>query len=660
MALTSLLGRRSRGCIPDLKPPPAHSTAPLGGSDETTESIEEEDFRKAFLHLFIMIHCAGSSVLALLQIAFEDYSFASAASLILSMATAALLFICLYHPLTFSSTSTSSSSSSSSSSTSSTGGVDLRVGLYAYCGLLDVVMSGVVLTDPQERDVYMWFLAIPFLFLHARGVRSCVVALVAVCVQTTVLRYLRRHYDWSTTGHAPPTLRETIIGETYCDCFLWILLTTLTACHHHARVQATNRLRAAIKEKEAINCELRRAMQAKSEFLANMSHELRTPMHGIVAMSRELQDTTEPCSKVHDAVDVISTCAEHLLSLVSDILDFERVESNKLQLENIPFSVATEAQKAVRLLQLTADKKGISLTLQNEVAHPWRRGDPLRFRQVLGHILSNAVKFTPSKGSVSVRLRNDENNPVTGVIASVTDTGTGITPDNLQQLFTLDSSIGRKYGGSGLGLALSGRLCRAMGGSIECESQLGHGSTFTCRFALPVVPQEDRRSAGATVTAGALPRPADGAQLSAGFDHLHVLLVEDNAINQKVGLRMLTQLGCKTRVASNGEDCLKLMTQSSDRESPFDIVLMDCQMPVMDGFEATRRLRSMGAQRHGRPLTIVALTASATKEYAQRCLEVGMSDVLFKPLQREDLVATLRKWTATQHHQLAETKPTST
>jgi hypothetical protein len=211
MALTSLLGHRSRGCIPDLKPPPAHSTAPLrGGSDETTQSIEEEDFRKAFLHLFIMIHCAGSSVLALLQIAFEDYSFASAASLILSLATAALLFICLHHPLT--------SSSTSSSSTSNKGGVDLRVGLYAYCGLLDVVMSGVVLTDPQERDVYMWFLAIPFLFLHARGVRSCVVALVAVCVQTTVLRYLRRHYDWSTTGHAPPTLRETIIGTPHlCD-----------------------------------------------------------------------------------------------------------------------------------------------------------------------------------------------------------------------------------------------------------------------------------------------------------------------------------------------------------------------------------------------------------------------------------------------------------
>lgn len=212
MALASLLGLGSGGCTPNLKPPPpaAQSRAPLGGSDETTQSIEEEDFRKAFLHLFIMIHCAGSSVLALLQLGFEDYSFACAASLILSLATATTLFICRHHPLT---SSSSSSTSSSSKLTAKLGGLDLRVGLYAYCGLLDVVMSIVVLTDRQERDVYMWFLTIPFLFLHARGVRSCAVALVVVCVQTTALRFVRRHGWSSTTGQTPPTsLRETILG----------------------------------------------------------------------------------------------------------------------------------------------------------------------------------------------------------------------------------------------------------------------------------------------------------------------------------------------------------------------------------------------------------------------------------------------------------------
>jgi len=208
MTLASLLGLGLGGCTPDLKPAAAHSTAPLGGSADTTQSIEEEDFRKAFLHLFIMIHCAGSSVLALLQLGFEDYSFGCAASLILSLATTATLVICRHHPLT------SSSTSSSSKLTAKLGGLNLRVGLYAYCGLIDVLMSIVVLTDRQERDVYMWFLTIPFLFLHARGVRSCAVALVVVCVQTTALRFLRRHYDWSsTTGQTPPTsLRETILG----------------------------------------------------------------------------------------------------------------------------------------------------------------------------------------------------------------------------------------------------------------------------------------------------------------------------------------------------------------------------------------------------------------------------------------------------------------
>jgi hypothetical protein len=208
MTLASLLGLGSGRCTPNLKPP--HSTAPLGGSADTTQSIEEEDFRKAFLNLFIMIHCAGSSGLALLQLGFEDYSFGCAASLILSLATATTLFICLHHPLT---SSSSSSSSSTSSLTSKLGGVDLRLGLYAYCGLIDVLMSIVVLTARQERDVYMWFLTIPFLFLHAHGVRSCAVALVVVCIQTTALRIIRRHHDgWSSTGPAPPTFRETILG----------------------------------------------------------------------------------------------------------------------------------------------------------------------------------------------------------------------------------------------------------------------------------------------------------------------------------------------------------------------------------------------------------------------------------------------------------------
>jgi hypothetical protein len=205
MALASLLGLGSGGCTPDIKPQPA--AALLEGSDETTQSIEEENFRKAFLHLFIMIHSAGSTGLALLQLGFEDYSFGCAASLILSLATTTTLVICRHHPLT------SSSTSSSSKLTAKLGGVNLRVGLYAYCGLIDVLMSIVVLTDPQERDVYMWFLTIPFLFLHARGVRSCAVALAVVCVQTTALRFVRRHHDgWSSTGPAPPTLRETILG----------------------------------------------------------------------------------------------------------------------------------------------------------------------------------------------------------------------------------------------------------------------------------------------------------------------------------------------------------------------------------------------------------------------------------------------------------------
>ncbi len=181
------------------------------GIDEEGEEVEEEDYRKPFLQLFILINCLGSSVLGILQVGFEDLSFAATASVILGLATALLLFISIYRPLASSSSASTSSSSSSTSSSSKKSGEGLIVGLYVYCGLLNVILTIVVLTDGDERDVYSWFLAIPFLFLHARGVKSCVVALVAVCVQTTLLRYLR-HSCGFTAFVQPMAFRHTVLG----------------------------------------------------------------------------------------------------------------------------------------------------------------------------------------------------------------------------------------------------------------------------------------------------------------------------------------------------------------------------------------------------------------------------------------------------------------
>jgi CheY-like chemotaxis protein len=274
----------------------------------------------------------------------------------------------------------------------------------------------------------------------------------------------------------------------------------------------------------------------------------------------------------------------------------------------------------------------------------------MRYRQVLFNLLSNAIKFTPDSGSVAVTVRNDDQDNPNEVVVAVKDTGIGIKEENVKLLFApfsqLDSSICRKFGGSGLGLAISRRLCSAMGGWIECESEPGHGSTFTCRFLLPVVDSVDQAK-----KAKQEEEERDG-NVQDKFPGLKVLLVEDNSINQKVGKRMLNALGCTVTVADNGEECLHILEEKT-YDHGFDIVLMDCQMPVMDGFQATEHIRAVEAQRlqetggaptRIRPLPIVALTASATKEYAQRCLEVGMSDVLFKPLRREALGAALRKW----------------
>ncbi|ELR20364.1 ATPase/histidine kinase/DNA gyrase B/HSP90 domain containing protein [Acanthamoeba castellanii str. Neff] len=613
---------------------------------EQQHEEEDEECCKPFLQLFILITCLGSIVFA------DRYiSFSTVSCIACTLATSALLFISIrrnHNCRVLSASTTSSANVALRLQERRRGRTGLAVALYAYCGVLDLLLTMCALTDSDVRDVFLWFLCIPLLFLYARGVRACVVTLVFVGVQTTALRYVRR--TWDLTAFLTPTsIRHTILGESFCDCWLFVLVTTLSACHHHARTRALDRLKAALREKDAANAELRRATHAKSEFLANMSHELRTPMHGIIAMSRELQDLFMPSSQAGHALTIISDCAEHLMSLVSDILDFERIESDQLQLEAIPFSIAEEAQKAIHLLQTAADKKQLSLSLDTVIARPFHLGDPLRFRQVVVNLLSNAIKFTPDRGSVSVSVRNDDQDSIDEVIVAVKDTGIGIPEECRRLLFSLDASVCRKFGGSGLGLAISQRLCRAMGGGIECHSQPGRGSTFTCRFRLPAVEHEQ----SPPFKDLAMPDPSSLALSSSNtsgadgerFQGLRVLLVEDNVINQKVGKRMLSTLACDVTVANNGEECLNALGESLDA---FDIVLMDCQMPVMDGFQATKCIREKEAQREqGDPqpsLPIVALTASATTEYAQRCLEVGMSDVLFKPLRRETLAAALAKW----------------
>jgi len=602
---------------------------PPGGEQEDPE---EHDCRKPFLQFFVFLTCLGSAVLTGAQACFEGHFSTTTLTLgSTALVAAALLFLSLC------SSSTGGGAAAAAGLSFLGHRPSLKTALYSYCIFLDLVLTICVLTDSQVRDLYVWFLTIPFLMLYLRGIRACMYALATVCVQTALLRCLRGAVG-NDGLESPIPIRHTAIGEVFCDAWLFLLLTTLSICHYNANLQSLKSLKESLHEKDLANQELKRMTQAKSQFLADITHELRTPLHGIIAMSRELQENPQSSGLECDQpLSIITDCAEHLLSLINDILDFERIESNKLELESIPFSISEEVQKVVHLLRVTSDKKHLNVFYNIDTKNVFRLGDPLRFRQILFNLLSNAIKFTQNHGSIWVSVNNDPDNQDL-VIVVVKDTGIGIKQEHLGLIFSpysqAESSTYRKFGGSGLGLAISRRLCEAMGGSIICDSVPKQGSTFTCTFQMPSCKGP---KAQASPSVDHHP-PDDSKKVCSGQ---RILLVEDNVINQKVTMRMLSDLGCNVTLARNGQECLHILVS---KEESYDLVLMDCLMPVMDGFEATKRIRS---QSHPETLPIIALTASPTKQQTEKCFAAGMSDVLFKPFSPEQLASTISKWSST-------------
>ena len=407
-----------------------------------------------------------------------------------------------------------------------------------------------------------------------------------------------------------------------------------------ALVEHRRQLEEDVEERNRVNAELRAAKEKaedaallKTQFLANMSHEIRTPMNGVMGM---IGLVLERCADAEDReqLTVAQTAAQSLVKLLDEILDLSKIEAGKMTFETIDFDLPNMVEDALRMFQIAVRQKNLALRFDCPVNSPkWVRGDPVRLRQVLINLVGNAVKFT-AQGGIRVEIRWAAGDTLR---FAVEDTGIGIAPGKREAIFDAftqaDGSHTRRFGGSGLGLTITRRLVELMGGKLQVDSEPGKGSRFFFQLPMPAVAEPDAAA------------PGNNPPAAVELPRLRILVAEDNAINQRVIDSLLRRQGWTALLAGNG----KLACEAWEREA-FDLILMDIQMPEMDGLEAARWIRQRERDRQcANPIPVVALTAHASQAQHDQCMAAGMDGVVTKPVSLSALVKCIGEVFAKRH-----------